>query len=117
MLFRSKKIMAIVTDSTPVEAPKDPEKSSIVTLYRLVAGESDVAKMEADFRAGGTGYGDFKKRLFEAVWEYFRPMRERRAELAADLAAVDAIVKSAGERARAVALQTMERARKAVGLR
>ena len=112
-----KKIMGIVTDSTPVEAPKDPATSSIVALYRLVADEGDVAKMEADFRAGGIGYGDFKKRLFEAVWEYFRPMRVRRAELAADLTAVDAIVKSAGDRARAVAVRTMDRVRAATGLR
>ena len=112
-----KKIMSIVTDSTPVEAPKDPAGSSIVALYRLVAGEADVAKMEADFRAGGMGYGDFKKRLFEALWEFFRPMRQRRAELAADPGTVDAIVKSAGERARSVAHITMERVRKAVGLR
>ena len=73
--------------------------------------------MEADFRAGGTGYGDFKKRLFEAVWEYFRPMRARRAELAADVAALDAIIRSAGERARAVAVRTMDRIRTATGLR
>jgi len=112
-----KKIMSIVTDSTPVEAPKDPSGSSIVALYRLVAGEADVAKMEADFRAGGMGYGDFKKRLFEALWEFFRTMRQRRAELAADPGTVDAIVKSAGERARSVAHVTMERVRKAVGLR
>jgi tryptophanyl-tRNA synthetase len=112
-----KKIMSIVTDSTPVEAPKDPENSSIVALYRLVASDGDVAAMEADFRAGGVGYGDFKKRLFEALWECFRPMRERRAELAADLAGVDAIVKSAGDRARSVAVKTMDRVRKAVGLR
>ena len=112
-----KKIMSIVTDSTPVESPKDPAGSSIVALYRLVAGEVDVAKMEADFRAGGTGYGDFKKRLFEALWEFFRQMRQRRAELAADPGTVDAIVKSAGERARSVAHRTMERVRSAVGLR
>ena len=112
-----KKIMSITTDSTPVESPKDPATSSIVALYRLVAGDADVSKMEVDFRAGGTGYGDFKKRLFEALWEFFRPMRQRRAELAADPAAVDAVVKSGGERARAVAIRTMERARSAVGLR
>jgi len=112
-----KKIMSITTDSTPVEAPKDPEKSSIVALYRLVASAAEVAAMAADFRAGGVGYGDFKKRLFEALWNYFRPMRERRAELAADLASVDAVVTSAGERARAVAARTMERVRKAVGIR
>jgi tryptophanyl-tRNA synthetase len=112
-----KKMMSIVTDSTPIESPKDPKTSSIVALYRLIAGETDVAKMEADFRAGGVGYGDFKKRLFEALWEYFRPMRERRAELAADPGAVDAVVKSAGERARTVAVRTMERVREATGLR
>src|SRR3989442_9567843 len=107
--------MSIVTDSTPIEAPKDPANSSIVALYRLVAGDADVAKMEADFRAGGSGYGDFKKQLFEALWEFFRPMRQRRAELAADPGTVDAVVKSGGERARSVALRTMERVRAAVG--
>ncbi len=112
-----KKIMSIVTDSTPVESPKDPSGSSIVALYRLVAGEGDVEKMEADFRAGGTGYGDFKKRLFEALWEFFRPLRLRRAELAADPATVDAIIRDGGERARAVATQTMDRVRRSVGLR
>src|SRR5580704_1106261 len=79
-----KKIMGIVTDSTPVEAPKDPATSSIVALYRFFAPEADVEKMEADFRRGGVGYGDFKKRLFGAIWDYFAAMRAKRAELAAD---------------------------------
>jgi tryptophanyl-tRNA synthetase len=63
------------------------------------------------------GYGDFKKRLFDALWSFFRPMRERRLDLAADLTSVDAVVTAAGDRARAVAVRTMERVRKAVGLR
>ncbi len=112
-----KKIMGIVTDSTPVESPKDPASSSIVALYRLFAGEADVAKMEDDFRSGGTGYGDFKKRLFEALWDYFRPMREKRAELAADPAYVDGVLRDAAVKARAVASATMHRVRKATGLR
>jgi tryptophanyl-tRNA synthetase len=112
-----KKIMGIVTDSTPVEAPKDPEKSSIVALYRLFASEADVGRMEAEFRAGGLGYGEFKKRLFEAIWDYFRPMRERRATLAADPGGLDSVLRAGGERARAVACKTMERVRQAVGLR
>jgi tryptophanyl-tRNA synthetase len=112
-----KKIMSIVTDSTPVEEPKNWETSSIAALYKLVADNAHVLIMEIDFLNGGTGYGDFKKRLFEALWEYFRPMRQRRAELAADPGFVDAMVKSAGERARSVALRTMERVRAAVGLR
>jgi tryptophanyl-tRNA synthetase len=112
-----KKIMGIVTDSTPVEAPKDPATSSIVSLYRLFAPAADVAQMEADFRVGGIGYGDFKKRLFGAVWEYFAPLRTRRAELAADPGYVEGVLKAGAERAGALAEQTMTRVRKAVGLR
>jgi tryptophanyl-tRNA synthetase len=112
-----KKIMSIVTDSTPVEAPKDPENSTIVALFKLFAEEAEVRRMEDDFRAGGFGYGDFKKRLFEALWEYFRPMRERRAELAADPTYVDTVLRDGAERARAVARQTMDRVRRATGLR
>jgi tryptophanyl-tRNA synthetase len=112
-----KKIMGIVTDSTPVEAPKDPSNSSIVALYRLFTSDADVAQMEADFRAGGVGYGEFKKRLFAAVWEYFGPMRTRRAELEADPAFVDRVLTDGAERARSVAHQTMGRVRQAMGLR
>ena len=112
-----KKIMSIVTDSTPVEEPKNPEGSAIVGLYKLIASEADVAQMEQDFRAGGTGYGDFKKRLFGSLWEYFAPMRERRAELAADPGYVDRVLKESASKASAVACQTMERVRMSVGLR
>jgi len=112
-----KKIMGIVTDSTPVEAPKDPATSSIVALYRLFASEADVQTMEADFRAGGVGYGDFKKRLFGAIWEYFAPMRTRRAELAADPQYVDRVLADGAERAAATAGPVMDRVRRAVGLR
>lgn len=112
-----KKVMGIVTDSAPVEAPKNPEGSSIVALYRLVAGESDVGVMEADFRAGGVGYGEFKKRLFGAIWETFAPFRSRRAELAADPSTVEAVLADGAERARAVADPTMARVRRAMGLR
>ena len=112
-----KKIMGIVTDSTPVEAPKDPATSSIVALYRLFASEADVQTMEADFRAGGVGYGDFKKRLFGAIWEYFAPMRTRRAELAADPQYVDRVLAHGAERAAATAGPVMDRVRRAVGLR
>jgi tryptophanyl-tRNA synthetase len=112
-----KKIMGIVTDSTPVEAPKDPAASSIVALYRFFAPEADVEKMEADFRRGGIGYGDFKKRLFEAIWEYFAPMRARRAELVADPGYVNGVLARGAEKASSAANQVMERVRKAIGLR
>ena len=112
-----KKIMGIITDSTPVEAPKDPTDSAIVSLYRLFASESDVKRMEEDFRAGGIGYGDFKKRLFGAIWDYFAPLRARRAELAADPEIVDRVLSDGAQRAESVANPVMARIRSAVGLR
>ena len=111
-----KKVMSIVTDSCPVEAPKDPETSAIVNLYKLFASEADIAAMEADFRAGGIGYGDFKKRLFEIIWTTFEPMRKRRAEIAADPGYVDEVLAKGAVRANELANQVLHRVRKAVGL-
>jgi tryptophanyl-tRNA synthetase len=112
-----KRIMGIVTESTPVESPKDPSKSVIVDFYRLFASQADVETMEQEFRTGGIGYGEFKKRLFGAIWEYFAPMRARRAELEAEPDSVDRILKDGAERARAVAENTMKRVREGLGLR
>jgi tryptophanyl-tRNA synthetase len=112
-----KKVMGIVTDSAAVEDPRDPASSSIVALYGLFATESDVALMEDHFRAGGIGYGEFKKRLFAAIWETFAPFRQKRAELAADPAILDGILANGAERTRAVALPVIERGRRATGLR
>ncbi|MFP6874791.1 MAG: tryptophan--tRNA ligase [Verrucomicrobiales bacterium] len=111
-----KKIMSIVTDSTPVETPKDPSKSIIVDLYRLVASGPEVAAMENDHKNGGVGYGDFKKRLFSAYWDYFEPMRKRRDELLADPGYVDEITRKGADHARESAATTMRRVRKACGI-
>jgi len=112
-----KKIMGIKTDSTPVEAPKPVEKSVILDLYRLVASPDDTAAMEAEFRSGGVGYGDFKKRLFAATWEYFAPFREKRAALAADPSLLDRVLREGAARANEAASAVMTRVREAVGLR
>ncbi len=111
-----KKIMSIVTDSIPVEAPKDPVNSAIVSLYRLFATPDMVAKMENDFRAGGVGYGEFKKRLFEVIWESFAPMRQHRSELESDPGFVVHVLEEGASRARDVAQRTMTRVRRAVGV-
>jgi tryptophanyl-tRNA synthetase len=111
-----KRVLSIVTDSTPVEAPKDPTNSAIVSLYKLFATPEEVAAMEFDFRAGGTGYGEFKKRLFEAIWQKFTPMRERRTELESDPGYVDRVLGEGATKAREVASKTMSRVRSAVGL-
>jgi len=111
-----KKIMGIITDSTPVEAPKDPATSSIVALYRLFATPADVAQMETDFRAGGFGYGDFKKRLFAAIWEHFAPARARREEVERDPAYIDEVLRRGAARANELASITLTRVRRAMGL-
>jgi tryptophanyl-tRNA synthetase len=112
-----KRLMSIVTDSTPLEAPKDPSDSIIVQLYRLVATPDAVRLMEDDFRAGGVGYGDFKKRLFGAVWEYFAPMRERRAQLLREPGYVEEVLQQGAARAQEIAEGVMLRVKEAVGLR
>ncbi len=111
-----KKIMGIKTDSTPVEAPKSTEDSSILALYKLVASAADYDTLIADFQRGGIGYGDFKKRLLVAVTEHFAPFRERRAEIVADPKYVDRVLAEGAEKARAVARKTLNRVRDAVGL-
>jgi tryptophanyl-tRNA synthetase len=112
-----KKVMGIKTDSTPVEDPKDPDSSLIVDLYKLVGPEADVDTLKADFRKGGTGYGDFKKRLFEAIWLHFEPMRQRRANLENNLDYVHEVLRKSADRARSIAQATMDRVRLASGLR
>ena len=111
-----KKIMGIKTDSTPVEAPKPIEGSSILALYKLVATEADYAAMVADHERGGVGYGDFKKRLLQGVTDYFAPFRERRAQLLADTDYVERVLAEGAEKARLVARKTLARVRNAVGL-
>ena len=111
-----KKIMGIKTDSTAVEAPKPIEDSTILALYKLVASDADYQSMVADHLSGGFGYGDFKKRLLQAVTEHFSPFREKRAELVANPKYVDLVLAQGAEKARTVARKVLSRVRDAVGL-
>ncbi|PYK03684.1 MAG: tryptophan--tRNA ligase [Verrucomicrobia bacterium] len=109
-------VMSIVTDSTPVETPKDPSRSTIFQLYSLFATKNEIAEMRERFQKGGTGYGDFKKELFQKLWQYFAPMRKRREEILADKSYVDSVLIRGARRANEVANQVMQRVRSAVGL-
>jgi tryptophanyl-tRNA synthetase len=111
-----KKVMSIVTDSAPVEAPKDPAQSTPFLLLSLLASAVEKAEWEARYKAGGMGYGDVKKRLLELIEEYFAPFRERRRELERDPAYVLDVLRDGGMRARAVAQQVMHKVREATGL-
>jgi tryptophanyl-tRNA synthetase len=112
-----KRVMSIVTDSTPVGTPKDPANSTIFKLFSLVAPKDEIANMRERFVKGGTGYGDFKKQLFEKLWEYFAPMRQRREEILDDRSYIDDVLTDGAKRANEIADRVMERVRKAVGLR
>jgi len=111
-----KKIMGIVTDSTPVEAPKDPAGSTLYQLYRLFVDDTRVREMAERFTKGGYGYGEVKKALFGAVWEYFAPYRAKRAEIAADPGIIRDVRMRGAEKARAIAASTMAAVRKLVGV-
>jgi tryptophanyl-tRNA synthetase len=112
-----KRVMSIVTDSLAVDAPKNPARSTIFKLYSLVASKDEIADMHEAFAKGGTGYGDFKKQLFEKLWEYFTPMRKRREEIIKDKSYIDDVLARGAKRANGIANQVMDRVRKAVGLR
>ena len=111
-----KRVMSIVTDSKPVEAPKDPATSTIFQLFSLFGSTDEIAEMREKFEKGGTGYGDFKKQLFERLWDFFSPMRKRREKLLADKLYVDEVLVRGARRANEAANEVMKRVRNAVGL-
>jgi len=112
-----KKIMGLVMDSrTPQEPKPDAEKNLAIQLLKLVAPPAVARDFEERLRAGGLGYGDLKKALFEHCWSYFAAARARRAELANDLGYVNQVLNDGAARARAVAQPVLQRARKASGL-
>ncbi len=112
-----KKIMGIKMDSrTPAEPKPDADKNLAIQLLRLFAPADVAQDYENRLRAGGLGYGDLKKALFEHYWGYFAVARARRAELAANPDYVDSVLREGAERARAVARVVTARARKACGL-
>src|SRR5580698_10498562 len=99
-----KKIMGIVMDSrTPQEPKPDADKNLAIQLLKLVALENVSKEYEEKLRAGGMGYGDLKKALFENYWNYFAEARKRRAELAANLDYVNKILADGAANARTLA--------------
>ncbi|QRK06596.1 tryptophan--tRNA ligase [Archangium violaceum] len=111
-----KRIMSIKTDSTPVEAPKPTENAPLYDLLKVMLPESRFQEVDASWRAGGKGYGEYKKLLVEAFHDAFGPARKRRQELINDPAELERILQDGAERARAEASRLMQRVRRAVGI-
>ncbi len=111
-----KKIMKIVTDSTPVEESKNPDTCNIFTLYKLFADKEKTEQLRERYLKGGTGYGDVKKELFEIIWEYFRDARVERERLQKDLGEIHNILKKGAEKTREVAVKTLDEVKQKIGL-
>ncbi|MFO0950238.1 MAG: tryptophan--tRNA ligase [Isosphaeraceae bacterium] len=111
-----KKCKKIVTDSTPVEAPKNPDTCPVFNLFKLFAPADELAEVERRYREGGVGYGEMKNRLADAIIARFAEPRERRAEWVAHPTRVAEVRAAAADRARATARIVLDRARAACGV-
>lgn len=112
-----KKIMSLVMDSRSPQEPKpDAEKNLAIKLLKLVAPPAVAQDFEDRLRAGGLGYGDLKKALFEHYWNCFAAARTRRAELVANLDYVEQVLRDGAQRARTEAVKVLDRARRASGV-
>lgn len=109
-------INKITTDSTPVEAPKNPDTCAVFNLYKLFATDEQLAALADRYRAGGMGYGEAKGALYDAAMEYFGPAFELRADLEQRPDDVEDILIQGARTARAKAREVVERVRTACGL-
>ena len=110
-----KQIMSIQTDSTPLEAPNDPERCNVFALYKLLATEAQTAQMAANYRGGNYGFGHAKTALYELILEKFAQPREKFAYYMDHLSQVDEILREGAEKASQVAKQTLQRVREKLG--
>lgn len=110
------RLMKIKTDSKGLEDAKDPGTCNVFALYRLFASDAQRLEMETRYKAGGFGYGDAKKALFEIMWAYFEPFRKKRRELQNNMDYVEEVLRSGGEKAGAEAAKTLNAARRAMGI-
>lgn len=119
-MFASKKelkkqIMSIITDSTPLEEPKNPD-NNITKLYSLFATKDEVNELKEKFLAGNFGYGHAKNELLDKFMDYFAPYREKREQLENNLDYVYEILKNGASKARNEATKTLDIVRDTVGL-
>src|SRR5260221_2533907 len=112
-----KQVMSIVTDSTPMEAPKDPDKDNVFALYQLLASPEGTLSMRSKYRAGNYGYGHAKQELFELIVGRFSKEREAFDFFMGNQDELEKKLITGEERARVVALKVIERVRKVLGFR
>jgi len=110
-----KQVMSIETDSTPLEAPKNPDTCNAFAIYSLLANEEQLAQMRANYLGGNYGYGHAKQALFELITEKFKIEREKYNYYINNLTEVDALLKVGAEKAGIVASGVLARVREKLG--
>lgn len=112
-----KRVMAIVTDSKPVEEPKDPDKCNLYNIYKLFAPADRLVEVRGLYLNGGAMYGKIKLELLDLLVETFGPAQEKRAQLLADPGQIRDILHQGAEKARAKAVITLDLVRDRAGLK
>jgi len=110
-----KQLMGILTDSTPLEDPKNPETDNVFALYKLLGSQEQIEDMSANYLAGGYGYGHAKQALYELILQKFEEPRERFDYYMSHLNEVDEALTIGAEKAKIVANGVLERVRGKVG--
>ena len=112
-----KGVMAIQTDSTPVEEPKDPDACNLYNIFKLFAPVDRLAEVRKLYVEGGAAYGYIKQELVDLIGDYFKDAREKRAELLEDKESLKKILAQGAQKAREKAAPTLDLVRKRVGLK
>jgi tryptophanyl-tRNA synthetase len=108
-------VMSIVTDSTPLEEAKDPDKCHVFALYKLIAAEEKIKEMRANYLAGGYGYGHAKKELLNTLLDYFGEAREKYRELSEKPETIKEILAEGSKRAEVKAKETLDLVKDRIG--
>lgn len=110
-----KQVMGIVTDSTPMEDPKDPDTCNAFALYRLLASAEQIAEMRKNYLGGNYGYGHAKQALFELILEEFKTERVRFDQLMSDPSNIETLLLHGAEKAQPIANDVLARFKTAIG--
>lgn len=110
-----KQVMSIVTDSTPLEEPKDPETCNVFKIYKLLATEKEAKDLAQKYKKGGFGYGDAKKALLAKILEYFGEARENYKKIYPKKDYIYGVLEEGAKKAGSLANKTLEQAKKNIG--
>lgn len=110
-----KQIMAIVTDATPLEEPKNPDTCNVFALYKLLGNEEQISEMRANYLGGNYGYGHAKQALFELICEKFQTHREKYNYYMNNLEEVDRLLQEGATKAGIIANETLAKVREKMG--